>query len=272
MTLLGMIHLAPLPASPRPSPGFAAIRDQAMRDAEAIAAGGMDGLIIENFGDAPFTPDANDPHVTAFLAILASDIRRAWPGLTVGLNLLRNDARGALGAAAAAGADLIRVNVHTGAMLTDQGVIQGAAHRTLRYRQELGADGARVRIAADVLVKHAQPLAPVRIAPHGAGSIGALAADTFYRGGADVLILTGQGTGHAADPDRFRAVREAVPEAPLWLGSGLSAGNAAEWRPLIAAGLLNGAIIGTALHRDGRIDAPVEAERARAVCAALRGA
>jgi membrane complex biogenesis BtpA family protein len=130
-------------------------------------------------------------------------------------------------------------------MVTDQGLLQGDAHATLRYRRELGAD---VGIAADVLVKHAVPL--------GTADVGATAADTWHRGGADVLIVTGQGTGMAADPARAEAVRVAVPEARVWVGSGVSEATAGAWRERV-----HGAIVGTALHRDGDARAPLDPAR-----------
>lgn len=251
---VGVVHLLPLPAGPRPSPGFAAVRERALADAAALAHGGAHAVILENFGDAPFPADAVEPHVVAFCAVLAAELRARHPSLVVGLNLLRNDARGAMGAAAAAGAGFVRVNVHVGAMVTDQGLIQGAAHHTLRYRRELGAD---VGIAADVLVKHAAPLGP--------SAAGPVAADTFRRGGADVLIVTGEGTGRPADPARAEEVRRAVPEAPLWVGSGVTEATAVTWRGLG----LRGAIVGTALHEEGQLSRPLDVERVRAMAAAL---
>lgn len=132
-----------------------------MADAEALAAGGVDGLILENFGSAPFARGTGQqripPHQVACLALLARACCDRFD-VPVGVNCLRNDALSALGIAAAAGAGFMRVNVHTGAMVTDQGIIEGEAHRTLRYRRSLGA---KVSIYADVLVKHAQPLTPI---------------------------------------------------------------------------------------------------------------
>ncbi len=244
-TFVGVVHLLPLPAGPRVSPGFAAVRARAWEDVEALVRGGVDGAILENLGDAPFSAGPVDPHVVAFLADLAGELVRTWPELAVGINLLRNDAHGALGVAAAVGAAFVRVNVHVGSMWTDQGLIHGEAHRSLRYRQELGAD---VAIAADVLVKHAVPPAEMDVAR--------VAADTSRRGGAEVLIVTGEGTGHEADPARLDAVRRAVPETPVWVGSGVSFANARAWRERAS-----GAIVGTALHRDGALAAPLERER-----------
>lgn len=248
-TVVGVVHLLPLPGGPRPSPGFAEVRARALADAEALARGGAHGAIVENFGDAPFSAGAVDPHVVAFVAALAWELRAMHPGLALGVNLLRNDARAAVGVAAATGASFVRVNVHVGAMVTDQGLLQGDAHHTLRYRRELGVP---VGIAADVLVKHAVPLGPAEI--------GTVAADTFRRGGADVLIVTGEGTGRPADPARAEAVRRAVPEAPLWIGSGVDHGTLPSWR-----GLASGAIVGTALHHDGRITEPLDEDRVRAM-------
>mgnify|MGYP003335928408 CR=1 FL=1 len=182
--VVGVAHLLPLPGGPRPSPGFAEARARALADAAALAEGGAHGVILENFGDAPFPAGPVDPHVVAFVAALGAEIRARHPQLALGINLLRNDARAAVGVAAAIDAAFVRVNVHVGAMVTDQGLLQGDAHHTLRYRRELNAD---VGIVADVLVKHAVPLGPAEVGP--------VAADTFRRGGADVLIVTGEGTG-----------------------------------------------------------------------------
>ena len=106
----------------------------------------------------------------------------------LGFNVLRNDAQAALALCAACGGSFIRVNVHTGAMLTDQGIIEGNAFETLRYRQRI-CPGAQ--IFADVHVKHAVPL--------GNWAIGDSARDAVERGLADALIVSGIGTGHAAD-------------------------------------------------------------------------
>jgi hypothetical protein len=250
---VGVVHLLPLPAGPRGSLGFAAVRERALADAAALAEGGAHGAILENFGDSPFPAGSVDPHVVAFAAIVAAEIRARHPALVLGVNLLRNDARGALGAAAAAGSAFVRVNVHVGAMVTDQGLLQGDAHHTLRYRRELGLD---VAIVADVLVKHAVPLGVV--------DAGAIAKDTWYRGAADVLVVTGEGTGRPADPGRAEEVRRAVPEAPVWIGSGVTLDTLAQWRALA-----HGAIVGTALHRDGRVSEPLDPERIRAFAMAL---
>ena len=51
-------------------------------------------------------------------------------------------------------------------------------------------------------------------------------------------------------------MRERVPAAPLLVGSGVTAQNAAA-----VARLADGAIVGTWLKRDGELSAPVDRER-----------
>ena len=160
---IGVVHLPPMPGDPLAdtSTTFEDVRDFALRDTEALVQGGVDGVIIENFGSSPFAKgDAASrlpPHQVCTLALVARACGERVD-VSVGVNCLRNDAHSAMGIAAASGAHFIRVNVHTSACLTDQGVIEGEAHETLRYRRALQAE--RVQILADVLVKHGAPLVP----------------------------------------------------------------------------------------------------------------
>ena len=80
---------------------------------------------------------------------------RAAVKLPLGFNVLRNDPRAGLALCAACAGSFVRVNVHTGAMLTDQGLIEGNAYDTLRYRRQICPSA---QIFADVHVKHAVPL------------------------------------------------------------------------------------------------------------------
>lgn len=251
--LLGVLHLLPLPGAVADGPGFDGVLERALQDAQALADGGAQAVIVENLGDAPFE-ETVEPHVVAMLAVIARQVRlQVGDRLKVGVNALRNDALGALGAAAGAGADFVRINVHTGVMVTDQGVIQGQARRALLYRKRVAP---RVRVAADVLVKHASPLGEL--------DLGQAAHDTWHRGRADALIVTGAGTGRPTQPADLIRVRQAVPEARIWIGSGVTLESA----PSLGS-LADGAIVGTALHHDGDLTAPLDVHRVRAMAQAL---
>jgi len=209
------------------------------RDLLALKRGGAHAVIMENFGDAPFAAESAGPAAVACLTSLACEARTLFPG-PLGINLLRNDGLGAMAIAAAAGADFIRVNVLVGARLADQGVLNGIAEKLLRFRRRIGAD--RIRIFADVDVKHSAPLAP-------GYTLEDEARDAWERGGADALILSGAGTGHGTDPDHVRRAHTSAPRAPLLLGSGTTLDNLADYLPEAS-----GFIVGTALKRSGKID------------------
>ena len=252
--LIGVVHLLPLPGDPGARragvSSFAEVYARARADAEALAAGGVSALVVENYGSAPFVKgsagDHIPPHQTAALSLVCDDCSSL--GLPVGVNCLRNDARTALGIAAACDLSFIRVNVHTGAYVTDQGLIEGEAAHTLRYREALGVH--EIEVWADVLVKHATPLAPLDAAT--------ATRDCIDRGLADAVIVTGAATGAPVDLGLLEQVRGAAADKPVVIGSGLSPANAKQLLPAADA-----AIVGTYFKRDGDVRAPVEQARVR---------
>jgi membrane complex biogenesis BtpA family protein len=251
--LIGVVHLPPLPGAPRHRGTMRALVERALRDARAYLDQGMDGLIIENYGDAPFHRDRVSPETIAAMAVVARDVR-ALGRFPLGIQVLRNDAGAALGIAVAAGADFVRVNVLAGAMVTDQGVIEGCAADLLRRRAALRA---RVAIWADLLVKHAAPLAPVDPA--------AAARDLRERALADALIVTGPRTGAAVDLEALRQLRRAAPGGPWIAGSGVRADTLADiWD------LADGFIVGSSLEERGRAGSPVVPARVRDLVHARR--
>ena len=249
--LVGMVHLLPLPGSPRWGGSLDAIIERAMADARSLEDGGFHACLVENYGDAPFSRTRVDPATVAALAVVVAAVRRAV-GIPVGVNVLKNDAQAALAVAAATGAAFIRVNVHVGAVVADQGLIEGDAYATLRYRRLLGTD---TRLFVDVGGKHAVPVAPVELEQ--------VARDAAYRGLADALVVSGVATGEPTPLVDVKRVRAAVPDRPILVGSGVT--------PETVGDLLqvaDGAIVGTWIKRDGRTTGPVDPTRVAALARA----
>ncbi|MFK7931793.1 MAG: BtpA/SgcQ family protein [Myxococcota bacterium] len=249
--LTGVVHLPAVPGDPfHDGCGFDGALDFARRDAAALAEGGIGAIIVENFGSKPFPKgDAlqpSPPWQVAWIARAALMILQET-GLLVGVNVLRNDAQSALGIAAATGAGFVRVNVHAGSAWTDQGLIEGQAAQTLRTRAALGA--ASVSILADVRVKHAAPVTQRPLADE--------VQELVHRAGADAVIVTGSGTGQPVDERVLAQVAEAAAGAPVLIGSGLSPERAH------LAKYAQGAIVGTWIKEDGRVERPVDPERVR---------
>lgn len=252
-SLIGMVHLPPLPGSPASELPIERICDDARRDTRRLIEAGFDAIVIENFGDSPFRATSVDPHTIAAMTIVIR-ATRSETELPLGVNVLRNDAIAALAIATVCEAAFVRVNIHTGVYATDQGIIEGRADETLRYRKKLDS---RVAIFADVHVKHASPLL--------AQPIFEAAEEAAYRGRADGLIVSGTGTGKPTSMADLQAVREAVPDRPIFVGSGASLQNIRELLKVA-----DGVIVGTAIKEGGRTTSPVDPERAAALVRAAR--
>ena len=252
--LIGMLHLPALPGSPGSSSSIRDIEQFVMNDLDALASGPVDAIMLENFGDVPFYPAEVPPVTVASMARLAAAVREKWTG-PLGINVLRNDGEAALSIAVAVEANFIRVNVLTGARVTDQGIVSGTAHSLLRLRKELAAED--IQIWADCDVKHSAPLAERPLIEE--------AQDQIRRGGADALILTGHSTGATTDTDGIESLRQALPKTPIIVGSGVTPDSVAHYTQCT-----NGLIIGTGLKEDGDVGRPVCRKRVAAVVESLR--
>lgn len=250
-----MVHLAALPGAPRFAGDFATVVQRALADAHALSRGGCDALLVENFGDTPFYPADVPAETIAAMTRCVREIVAAVAPQPVGVNVLRNDARAALAICAATDARFLRVNVHAGVAASDQGLLLGRAHETLRERARWAP---HVAILADVHVKHASSLRNA--------SIGDAVEDVIGRAHADAVIVSGSATGRAPDAAALREAHRAARGVPVFVGSGIDAHNANE---LLAH--VDGAIVGTSLKKGGDVRADVDPERVRAFRHAIEG-
>lgn len=243
--IIGCIHLQPLPGAPRFQGDIEQVFATALAETEIYKRQGIDGLIVENFHDAPFYPETVPAETVAAMAAVVRELVRA-SSFPIGVNVLRNDAHAALAIAAASGAAFIRINVHLGAVVADQGIIQGKAHETLRLRSQLRSQAL---IFADVGVKHAAPLAPRGLA--------AEAHELAERGKVDALIVSGAFTGAETSLSDLQSVR-GVTDLPILVGSGTTPANL----PALFAHS-TGLIVGSTFKQDGFVENPLEEERVK---------
>lgn len=246
--VIGMLHAPPLPGSPRCQGNFDSILQFVLHDAESLCDGGVNGLMLENFGDTPFFPDRVPAITVASMTFLACEVRRRF-NIPLGINVLRNDGRSAMAIAAVCRAQFIRVNVLCGARVTDQGLIQGIAHDLLRDRAALKCE--QIRVLADVDVKHSAALAP--------RSLDAEISDVVERGHADGIIISGEATGRPTEAAKVSIATHAAPTVPVLVGSGVTFENAAT---LISAGA-TGLIVGNSLKHQSQISNPIDPKRVR---------
>jgi membrane complex biogenesis BtpA family protein len=252
--IIGMIHLKALPGAPDYDGDFQAVIKSALCDTEALREGGVDAMMVENLSDTPFFKDRVQVETVAAMARLVTIIRQITD-LPLGVNVLRNDMMSAMAIATTCDCQFIRANILSWAMLTDQGVVEGKAAELLRYRRQLLSN---VLIFTDCLSKHAFPLVPQPME--------LVALDTWERGGADALIISGVATGYEADVEDVKAARAGAPNAPLLIGSGMTEDNFETFLPLV-----DGIMVGTHFKVDGQVENPVDISRVRALVKRKKG-
>lgn len=249
--LIGMVHLLPLPGSVNALP-LPKVLDKAVKDAKTIIEGGMDAVIIENYGDRPFRKRV-EPITVASMTLIVEEVSRKIEA-PVGVNVLRYDAVSALSIAHVAGADFIRSNAYTETVASGEGILEPIAWEVQQLKKRLGS---HVAVFADILVKHG-----VTLSARGDDYYYA-AKEAAERGLADAVIVTGRITGEPPQPEHvLEAKRSGVP---VLLGSGMTPENAHLYR-----GIVDGAIVGTYLHERSDWSAPVSLERVREIVRSFR--
>ncbi|WFS04590.1 BtpA/SgcQ family protein [Rhizobium tumorigenes] len=254
--VIGVVHLMPLPGSPRyDGETVEAIYQRGLDDAKAYLHGGCDGVIVENHGDIPFAkPDDIGPETSAYMSVVSDRIRREL-GRPIGINVLANASIPALSIASASGAGFVRVNQWANAYVANEGFIEGEAARAMRFRAKLRANG--IRIFADAHVKHgAHAIVADRPVEEQVKDL------VFFD--ADAIIATGQRTGHAADLSYIRMIKEAAG-LPTLVGSGVTPDNVND-----ILGIVDGVIVASSLKYDGVWWNPVELSRVQSFIAGIR--
>ncbi|HEY0378095.1 MAG TPA: BtpA/SgcQ family protein [Pyrinomonadaceae bacterium] len=251
--VVGVIHTGALPGTPASNLSAADLVELAAAEAEVYRAGGVDGLIIENMHDTPYTRGRVGPEIVAALAVIGREVK-TLTRLPVGVQVLAAANLEAMAVAHAAGLDYIRAEGFVFAHVADEGFIQSSAAELLRYRRQLGAE--RVKVWADIKKKHSSHAITADI------SLGETATTVeFMRG--DAVIVTSSVTGK---PPSVEDVREAKAHTrlPVILGSGISAANVADFHEA------DGFIVGSSLKAGGSWENGVELGRVERLMEAVR--
>ena len=244
--LIGVVHLPPLPGYDG-SPGIGVLIEHALADLAVIESCGLDGLLVENEHDRPHRILAGRETVAAMVAVTREVVRAA--SVPVGAEILLNDPEASLAVALASGAAFVRTDYFVDPMeRPDHGRMRIAPGEVIAYRRRIGAE--HVLLFADVQVKYARMLEQRTLEA---------SARLAREHGADAIVVSGLRTGSPPSPDELLAAARGSGPLPTLIGSGLEPANAGVL--LSASG---GAIVGTSLHRDGRIDVTRTEELRRA--------
>jgi len=253
MKIIGVVHLKGLPGSPSNILSLDEIINLAQKDVNSLVNGGVDGIIIENFGDVPFVKDNVSKRTVASFTSVVNNLA-IGKDIYVGINVLRNDAIAALSIAESTKSDFVRINILNNMMYTDQGIIEGNAHEVNFLKKTLSHN---IKIYADVFVKHAVPPPGSTIQNH--------TKELLERAGADVVIITGDGTGQEINFDDLMKVRKIVPKGKLAVGSGVTVSNIQNY-----IGIADILIIGTHFKVERNVLNPVNTESVKRLISKLK--
>ncbi|XP_077445949.1 uncharacterized protein F13E9.13, mitochondrial [Stigmatopora argus] len=242
--VIGMIHLKALPGSPLCRMKMSQIIEEACKEARIYHDAGLDGVMVENMHDVPYSLSPG-PEVTACMTSVCAAVRSVCPSVPVGVQVLAAANREALAVALASGAHFIRAEGFVFSHVADEGLVNACAGELLRYRQNVGAED--VLILTDIKKKHSSHAitSDVSVAET------ARAAEFFL---SDGLVLTGISTGVGADPCELTEVSRATA-LPVLVGSGVTAENV---RGYLAA---SGLIVGSHFKEGGVWSGPLSARR-----------
>ncbi|MGE0460019.1 MAG: BtpA/SgcQ family protein [Vicinamibacterales bacterium] len=236
--VIGVIHLPPLPGYPA-SPGLPAAVRHALADLDALVAGGVDGVLVENDGDQPHRVTAA-PETIACMTAIARALVEAAGEVPIGVEILLNDPQASLAVAQAAGARFIRTDYFVDRMTRPEygGEMAIDPVGLMECRKRLGAHD--ILVLADIQVKHARMIQPQPLAE---------SATLAREHGADGIIVTGTLTGVPPGARDLQEARQGAGAVPVLVGSGLDESNAQELIPAA-----DGAIVGTSLKTGARVD------------------
>jgi len=253
-TVIAMAHIGALPGSPLydPKGGMDKLVEGVARDIEALQAGGVDAIMFGNENDRPYELEAAPESIAAMTAVVAA----IKPMLKVpfGVNFLW-DPYATVAIAAATGASFAR-EIFTGLFASDMGLWNPNAAKALRLRTQLARPD--LKLLFNINAEFAASL--------DSRSIALRAKSAVFSSLADVILVSGPITGQPAEVSNLAAVREALPDTPVFANTGVNIDNADQ-----IFKYADGCVIGTHFKHGGDTWNAVDASRVQRFMDKLRG-
>lgn len=243
--IIGMVHLLPLINTTHYKDNNEEIIKRAIEDAKTLEGANVDAIMVENMGDSPLRETLKHEQAI-MLAVIVSKIVDAV-NIPVGVDAAFNDYKTSLSISKATGASFIRIPVFVDTVIYHDGIIYPKGASAIEYRKEIMASD--VKILADIQVKYTYMLNQnIKIED---------SAKMAEANHADAVIVTGSSSGDETPIDLVERVKRIV-KIPVFIGSGLSESNI-----LKELSIADGAIVGSSLKKDKKIENPISFELTR---------
>jgi membrane complex biogenesis BtpA family protein len=244
--MIGMVHTLGLPGTPLYDRvgGMKKIVSQALEDARILEDAGFHSLLYCNESDMPYQT-LMEPEVVAAMTYLVAEVQRHVE-LPHGINMLL-DPKASLAIAHATGGRFIRCFI-SGTYVGDLGFYTPDAPSLLRMRKNL--DAGHIRLICNIT-----PGFSINLDDRPVENV---AEAAVFLGLADAVCVGGPAAGKEADLTLLRRVAQQIPEAPVVVGTGVSAQNIKTLTEVA-----DGFIVGTSIKKDCKTLNPVDPNRAR---------
>ncbi len=252
--LIGMIHTLPLPGAPGydRAGGMRKIISQAKKEARILVEAGFHSLLYCNESDMPYQTRLEAVTVAAITDVIAET--QSGINIPHGVNLLL-DPGASIAVAHATGGRFIRAYL-VGATVGDTGLFVPDGAGVLRLRANLQAE--KIRILCNITPGFSASLDSRPVEEQAAGAV--------FIGLADAVCVSGPAAGQEADLNLIQRVSARVPDTPVVVGTGVSAGNLRA-----IAEVADGFIVGTSLKVDGQTLNPLDPARVAEFMSQARG-
>jgi len=230
--IVGMIHLPPLLSYI----GFSGIKhcvEAALVDLKALEEAGFDGALLENDNDKPHTEFANPAQISAFTVIAKEVMDKAK--ISIGVQVMLNDWRASFAIAKVVGAEFTRLDVFVDKVSSEWGEINPDPEEIIAYKNKIYPE---LVLLSDIQVKHKKMIEHKDLL---------VSAKQAVECGANGLVITGEATGQEASMEDLVKVRDAFPNIPIWVGSGVNHRNIQE-----QLSVADGAIVGETFDNESK--------------------
>lgn len=212
--VIGVVHLLPLPGSPKYAGDLDTIINQALEEVRIFKQGGVDGIIIENFHDMPYLKDSVPLEQYGIMASILT-MARQEVNVPLGVNVHYNDWKAEITLAYTCKAQFIRVESFVDTVITASGIVEPCCAEVTRYRKNLDIDKEEVQIWADIHPKYSSNLLPCSLT---------YSYKMAEESMADCIIVTGETTGIETPLKDIKEVKK-IGELPVVAGSGVNLEN-----------------------------------------------
>lgn len=250
--IIGMVHCLPLVNTKDYKNNNDEILKRAIEDAVTLEKAGVGAIMVENMGDNPLK-ETLDHEQAIQLAVITKAIKDVVK-IPVGIDAAFNDYKTSLAIAKAVGGAFVRIPVYVDTVVYHGGILYPKAIEAVKYRREIQAED--VLIIADIQVKYTYMLnSEITIET---------SAKMAASSGADAVIVTGLSSGNETPIEIVERVKNVV-KIPVLVGSGIDEKNIKK-----QFSIANGAIVGSSLKEDKKIENPISFELTKRLVDSLK--